>query len=244
MPVIGPVLAGAAIGSSLFGKKKKYNPPNLDFLRTANYDVNPYEILNRSREFRGSLSEGNDPYFRDYLGSISAPSSVEEVQRGVEGQRLQDTLGDIERTTKGRFGEEFVNQYLRGLAGGGAGSDIAGNALAQVGAQGGRAASEAYTNYALSDLQRQAAQEQAMRDAFLRRYGIETGTGQYATGLASDFLTGNATRRLNRDTNLASLLSGQAATAYGGGPSRSPLDDFLSAFAGQGGSMFGERAFS
>jgi hypothetical protein len=202
-------------GRALFGggSSTTYKPPNLDFLRDAAPAVN-YDFLREATDRAGGLAGGGT--FSDYINSIQAPSSVDQVRSEVDQTGLNNTLNDIERDTRQRFGQGIMEQYLKGLTGDGSSSDIAGNALAQIASSGGRAASDAYTKMYMANLDRLSARDQAARDAYGQRYQMgeqEAGNllSQYAQGL-----TGNADREMQRRLGLAGNLTtgaGQQAQA-------------------------------
>lgn len=242
------------VGKALFGgstpNPNAYTAPNVDFLRESAPSVNYDFLRDYANQAPQSLTGNAKTYldylrpqtagdaFTSYVDRINAPSSVDAVRGEINNQALQNTLGDIERATTQRFGSTLMEQYLRGLAGGGAASDIAGNALAQVAAEGGRAASDAYTKLALGNLDVQKAREDAVRQAYGERYRGALSTdqqmAQLAAGAAGDYnqlasqghnmkgnllqayasgLGSNIDREMNRKIALANVLNGQAAQA-------------------------------
>lgn len=237
----------------LFGTGGKttnaYQAPNLDFLKESAPQVNydflkdyatsaPQSLTGNAKTYLDYLTpKTSNEAFQSYVGNINAPSSVDAVRSEVNNQALQNTLGDINRATNQKFGSTIMEQYLRGLTGGGAASDIAGNALAQVAAEGGRTAADAYTKLALGNLDVQKQREDALRQAYGQQYqgalSADQQAGNLAAGAAGDInqvnataanlqgnylqqyaqgLTTNASNELQRRTALANALNNQAAS--------------------------------
>ena len=113
-----------------------------------------------------------DNYFKDYLGAINAPSSVDAVRSSLENELLQQTYQDIDQSTNqdvARLKSDFLD---RGLGGPGQISDIEGNALAQSYGAGTKAKTGARLNLSLAELERQKGRELAQTEAYGKRYDV------------------------------------------------------------------------
>jgi hypothetical protein len=223
---------GKKLGGMLFGSNGSTGgTPDIGYLRSG---PNPYEFLMSSDPSK-NISER---YFNDYTANINAPSSVDAVRSGMNQEQLDLMLGNIQRDTNTKFGSDISNYFGRGLIDPGVGvsSDISGNALAQTAAEGARTAAGARLSYSLQDLERQAAKEKALRDAYQQRYGY---------GQANALAYANETA--DRDELYAKLLSGnfndaqtrKNATAKGGA-----IDAFFSNFGQSYGNSSGNTAGS
>lgn len=166
---------------------------------------NPYSAVDFASLFAQDLEKPGSAYdyggaYKNLLSMINAPSSVEAVKQDVEGEQMQNLLGDVGIQTKNAYGTTMSDMADRGLVGAGQSSDIAANALGQVNAMGARTASGIHGDYALARLQRLFGKEQAAQSA----------QQNYASLLAS--MAENArTRNLNRMLG----LTGQQTQAYG-----------------------------
>lgn len=212
------------------GGGKTGGMPDIGYLRSG---PNPYEFLMSSDPTK-NISER---YFNDYTANINAPSSVDAVRAGMNQEQLDMMLGNIQRDTNTKFGSDISNYFGRGLIDPGVGvsSDISGNALAQTAAEGARTAAGARLSYSLADLERQAAKEKALRDAYQQRYGY----GQ-ASALAY------ANEAADRDQQYANLLSGNYNAAQqrkNATTNPGMLDTFLQSFGKSAGEEGGKRAW-
>lgn len=138
-------------------------------LPQQDWDTNPF-LLDFLGEAAPNDTSASDKYFDELMANISAPSSVDEVQRGVESDLMKQLLADIDRDTEGEMANLKLDFLDRGLGGPGQMSDIEGIALAQAGAEGGRKKASARSNYALAELGRIKAREEAARQALGGRY--------------------------------------------------------------------------
>ena len=113
-----------------------------------------------------------DPLFQDLLGSINAPSSIEEVQRQIEEGQLEQVLDAIGREGEQELAATRGELAERGLSGPGQMSDIEANALAQIRTGTGRTKAGARTDISRAQIERLRDREKAKRDAFGRRFDI------------------------------------------------------------------------
>src|SRR3990167_6298497 len=110
---------GKNFSNFLFGRNEEGMPgaPDLGFLRdTGKFDflrdTGEYDFLrdeavgNRYLRSPEELTAGaarvggrGEDYFADLIGNINAPSSVDEVQRGIESDYLDQILGGIDEDT-------------------------------------------------------------------------------------------------------------------------------------------------
>jgi hypothetical protein len=105
--------------------------------------------------------------------------------------------------------------------------------LAQTAAEGARTAAGARLNYSLADLERQAAKEKALRDAYATRYGYGQQTALAYANEAAD-----------RDALYANLLSGNfnaAQTRKNSTATPGMFDNFFQSFAESAGKTGGEK---
>lgn len=191
------------VGKALFGSGGSTGGmPNIDFLRQPAATTDYSYLINPNDKRNAAVNAG----FADWTKTIGAPSSVDEVRAGMNQEQLDQILGGIQRDTASKFGTQLMDQFGRGLIepGVGASSDIASNALAQTAAEGARTAAGVRLDYGLADLERQAAREAALRDAYGTRYGnYNAALGAYTQGMGA-----NTAAQNDRDALYANLLSG------------------------------------
>lgn len=199
---------------------------------------NPYSPVDFASLFAQDLEKPGAAYdyggaYKDLLSMINAPSSVEAVQQDVEGQQMQDLLGDVDLETKGAYGSTMADMADRGLVGEGQSSDIAMNALAQIQGMGARTKSGIHSQYALGRLGRLSDKE--------RR--AETAQSGYAGILAS---MAESARQRNLQRMLG--LTDQQVGAYGRGAqlqnqyTPGMLENFGQNFASSFGQQVGKNA--
>src|SRR3990167_10174026 len=70
-----------------------------------------------------------DTSFKEWLANINAPSSVDDVRKETEGERLQMLLAGIDEDTARAAANVKMDAMDRGLGGAGIASDIEFNAL-------------------------------------------------------------------------------------------------------------------
>ncbi len=191
--IIGP--EGGTLSPVTFGQtpvttppKKKFNLGDPEFLQGL-LESGQFDFL---KEFGGGDLAGrastfadtfqaptgtSEGLFQDLIGNIGAPSSVDEVQREIDSELLQRTIGDIEEDVRLSSGEAEAGFAERGLLGGGKESDIARNALAQLESGGLDRTAAARLGFAGRELDRVRGREEAERGAFGARF---------AGGLQSD----------------------------------------------------------
>lgn len=237
----------------LFGSGGKptntYAAPNIDFLREAAPSVD-YSFLRNSPDltkgFRGSTyyyNPANDvsgQRFNTYTQAIAAPTSADQVRGELEREQLTSTLGDIEKDTQQRFGRGIYDYFNRGLfdPSSGADSSVAQLGLSNIAAEGARTAANARTTLGLADIERQAAREAALREAYGQRYSAgesqDAATRGYAANDAARYsdlysqganlasnrelayaqgLSSNIDREMQRKIALANALNGQASAS-------------------------------
>lgn len=114
----------------------------------------------------------SDTYFNDYINKIGAPSSVDQVQKGLDSQSLEQMLAEIQRGTDQNVGSLKMDFLDRGLGGPGQVSDIEANAIAQARTGGERNKSAARLNAYQAELARQKAREDAVNSAYGQRYTV------------------------------------------------------------------------
>lgn len=158
----------------------------LDYLRTA-------PSTDRSR---------SDSYFNDLIGNIGAPSSVDDVRREVEGDRMRQIMEGLDIDTRNSVGSLKSDFADRGLSAPGVISDIEGNALAQAYSDSNRIKASTRSEYAGKELDRIKEKENALRAAYGTRYGA---------GVEAD--TQDANLMNQRDLSYASLLNDREKAA-------------------------------
>lgn len=222
------------LSGALFGGSKQlqsYNAPNLDFLKKPAGQVDYSFLLNAANQSGNLASHGVTAYdflkptadtstgaWQDWIKTIGAPSSVDEVWSQINNEKLQSTLGDIERDTRGKYGTEIMSSFGRGIfdPSKGADSDIARVGMAQVAASGARTSADARLKAYEDELARLTGKEQAVQGAYGQRYTTSTGADltreQLAAGLAGDAASG-----YNALLGTGAGLSADLLKAYGGG---------------------------
>lgn len=197
---------GNAVGG-LIGSKggTHYSMPDLSGLHKA-----------PAYTYYGVLSDygsKSDNSFDRYAKAIGAPSSVDDVRRSVYDDEFKNTMGDIERTTRGRMGDDMMKSFSRGLYDpqAGADSDIARIGQAQVAAEGGRTAANAYTALAGQNLDLQKAKEQALWDALGKGYAGDLATDSQNRALRVQIEQANADAENRRRQALVNAAMGAAS---------------------------------
>lgn len=264
--------AGGFASGLLFGSGGKptnpYVAPNVDFLRDP-APKGDYQFLTKG--FRGQDSfyqpptERSGGAFQSYIGAINAPSSVDQVRSGMNTEQMNLLLDQIGRDTTQKYGSELSKRFGMGdfAAGIGPTSDIAGNSLAQVAAEGARTAAGARLNYGLADLERLGAREADARGAYGQQYEAAVGADTQMRELSARAAAGDqaaynqlltlraqgvqtdADREAARRAELARVLTNQAggsASAYRQGD-YGLIGDFGKSFANKGGETLGYAAF-
>lgn len=285
--IVKPLTAVATGGLSLLPKGlltgsmgKSSNPyaaPDVDFLRSESPTVD-YSVLKNSPDLTQGFRTYKDYYnpsqgvadsrWNEYSTAIGAPTSVDQVRGELQRDQLTQQLNDIERDTQGRFGQGIYDYFGRGLFDPTSGGDstVARTGLATLAAEGARTAAGARTQLGMADIERQAAREAAMQQAYGQRYAAGEQQDAAARSMAgtdaarySDLYTKNADlenqrtqaylqgtasnidREMQRRYNLANIMSGQAATSasnYRPGD-YGLLGKFGESFAGSLGSKLG-----
>lgn len=152
-------------------KPTRTNPLPIRYLPTEQQDwaTNPALLSFLGDQVPVDTSRA-DADFDALIGNINAPSSVDQVQSEIESDLMKQLLETIDRDTAGEAANLKLDFLDRGLGGPGQISDIEAIGLAQVGAEGGRKKASARSNYALAELGRVKAREEAAREAFSTRY--------------------------------------------------------------------------
>ena len=199
------IVGNKAIPKGLSSPPVSANPYDLgdpEFLRRL-LDTGQYDFLKNfgSQNLPGQGFRFSDLYkppmgtsetmFQDLIKNIGAPSSVDEVQRGIESQTLQELLSGIDRDTRLATGSATADFADRGLMFPGGTSDIAQNALAQIQSDALRTKTGARLGFAGQELGRLKAREEAARGAYGTRYGVGAaadtqGRNIYSQGALSD----------------------------------------------------------
>lgn len=173
------------VGGFLFGKQGPENPfapPDLT------------QLLGLDVKNRGT---GSEMAFKDLLGGINAPSSVDAVRGEVEDEQMKALLLGADEDIAAARGSTKMDFLDRGLGGPGQISDIEANALATLQGKGLRAKGDIRSGYALKKLDRLAERESAVRDAYKTRYNTQT-----------DLEESNMDRELRRLLGIAEVQSG------------------------------------
>lgn len=119
-----------------------------------------------------SAQQYGEQYFQDLIGRIGAPSSVDEISKGLENEQVKQLLDEIDRTTKGTVATTKLDALDRGVGGPGQYGDIEANALAQVRTGGDRTKAGVRLSAYQSELARQKAREEAVNSAYGTRYQV------------------------------------------------------------------------
>jgi hypothetical protein len=166
----------------------------------------------------------SDSLFQELLGQINAPSSSDDVRREVEGDRMRQLLEGTDIDTRNSIGSLKSDFADRGLSAPGVISDIEGSALAQAYGDADRTKAATRSEYALKELDRMKAKEDAVREAYGARYGAGVASdaadksiaaqgalsdsGAYNEALLkqADLNESEIGRNMTREMTLASLL--------------------------------------
>jgi hypothetical protein len=238
-------MAFKAIKNFLTGKKgpgNAYLPPDLSFLKdTSGFDylrdpskydflknggtTNPFAdgLPSAGKRFTDYYTEPEDPsdaMFDDLLGQIRAPSAVDEVTRGMEGDLMAELLAGVDRDTESSVGSLKMDFADRGLSGPGMLSDIEAVGLGQARAEGGRNRGKIRSEFALKDLERLKEREEAERAAYGKRYEVGAARGSQGRDIAARGASADASmfnELLRLQAQLGEGKAGrdlQAATSY------------------------------
>jgi hypothetical protein len=159
----------------------------------------------------------SDKLFEEYLKSVGAPSSVDEVQRGLETEALKQTEQGVDRDVAQSLAATRLDALDRGIGGPGQYGDIEANALAQVRAGGDRTKAAARNAMSQAELTRQKAREEAKTTALGERYKAGVTTDAQARAIAADLMKtqyqgdialseGEATRASSEKINMVKTL--------------------------------------
>lgn len=147
------------------GVQNPFGVPDLSFLK----DNKQFDFLkNLGSQYKPVGT--NDTMFNELIGKINAPSSVDQVQKSIDSQSMQELLDNIntdERNTVGSTKSDFLD---RGLGGPGQVSDIEANAIAQNRADANKNRTGARLSYANSELERLKNKENQVVGAYGDRY--------------------------------------------------------------------------
>lgn len=156
----------------------------------TNNPTNQYaaSLPSRGKTFAGTYTAPNrisTGSFQDYISKINAPSSVDQVRSGIDSDVMKRLLEGVDQDVKGAAGSLKMDFQDRGLGGPGMASDIEVSDLGGVYSEGAKLKGDIRSQYALAELERQKAQEQAVREAYGQRYGADVGYDTQATDIAS-----------------------------------------------------------
>lgn len=205
-------------GNLLFGSnpsgKNPYVSPNLDFLKQPAATTD-YSFLTNPDATKDPGLNTSTAAYQNYIGQLQAPSSVDQVQKDVNNQQLQNTLSDITRTTNQNLGTNLINSFSRGLydPASGADSDITRIGLAQTAAAGGQQAANAYTTLADQNLTLEKQREQALTTALGQGYNNAFTADQNNTALYASGMSGNTDAENKRRIALANAMIGVASSS-------------------------------
>src|SRR3990167_2865278 len=136
---------------------------------------------------KGSNGVG-DKNFNDLIGRIGAPSSVDQVQQGLETQSLKQLMGEIDRMTRGTVATTKLDALDKGMGGTGGVGDIEANAVAQARAGGDRTKTAGMLQAYQAELERQKAREKDVNAAFGKRYELGAAEDTQGRALMADLL--------------------------------------------------------
>ena len=174
----------------------KFDLNNPDFLRSL-LDSSKFDYLKdfgksnlpgQGYTFAGGYKPPtgtSENYFQDLMKNIGAPSSVDEVQSGVDSQMMNELLKGIDMDTKQAVGSRKMDFAEQGLLGPGHTSDIAENALAQIMGDSNRTKTGARLGFAGQELGRLKGREEAARGAYGTRYGVGAGADTQGRSIAA-----------------------------------------------------------
>jgi len=184
--------------------KNLLNTSQYDFLKS--YSQNPYttNLADKAKTFTSSYRAPratSNLDFNQLLGVIGAPSSVDQVQSGIDSDRMKQILEGIDTDTTHSIGSLKSDFLDRGLSGPGMASDIEGSALAQAYSDANKNKTAARTDFASKELDRLKAKEEALQGAYGQKYQTAVGRDTQATDIAS--------KGALNDTNLYANLLGE-----------------------------------
>ena len=225
---LGNVLGGKP-GTS--GPQNPWSPNQVNDALIGLQNTGQYDFLKTGPELTDKATLASSLYkpttgkadaaFSDFLGKLEGPSSVDAMRSEIEGQKMQALLEQIDLDTAGAAGKVRTAALDSGWGGAGMGSDIESVGLGRAYGEGARAQAEARTNYATSELDRQAQREKALAEAMGLRYTTtaagDTQDKSIAASMASSdasslnsLLSTEASLGNDRDLSLADILSGNA----------------------------------
>lgn len=191
------------------------DPSEYNFLN--NTPSNPYTagLPSNMKSFDSGYNPGKgvgDDYFQSYLDAIGAPSSVDQVQSGIDSDLMQQLLEGIDTDTRHSAGSLKSDFLDRGLGGPNQMSDIESAGLGEVYGAGDKNKSAARLDFAGKELGRMKAKEEAKNEAYKTRYGVGTAADTQdksieAQGALSDSNLFNSL--LGTQANLADATAGR-----------------------------------
>ena len=204
------------IGDIFGGEKSKQGPANpwsradLDAILGRLKDTSEYNYLKK---------DADPTNFNAWLGQLSTPSSVDAVRSDIEGQQLQDLLGQIDKDTAQAAGGVRTSALESGWGGAGLSSDIESVGLGRVMGEGAKAKSTARLGYATSALDRLSQREKAMQDALGTRYSTESANKNARDLTLANIMAGTESTTAQ---TLANLFNQGAANTIAGRTPRKP----------------------
>lgn len=170
--------------------------------------VDPTKGGERSFVDRFQESEaGSEDLFQDLLGNIDAPSTIDEVRREVESERLSGVLEDIDSDFASQRALDETSFFERGIRQPGATSDIAENALAQLEGDRIRTRGGERSKIALAEIERLKERERAKTGAFSKRFDVGAQRDSQLLDIFARGQEGEQERKFGRDTQLRDIFA-------------------------------------
>jgi hypothetical protein len=207
------------------GPGNPYNPSDpaalkdtsgIDFLRDKKtFAINPGQygfLRNPSKTFAGTYKGPNygrsDALYGQLLSNIDAPSSVDQVQSGIDSDRMKQLLEGVDTDTASTVGSLKSDFLDRGLSGPGMASDIEGSALADARAKSLLARAGVRSDFATKELDRLKAREEAARQARLAGYSTTASQDAADNAVRAGGAQSDVNAQNTRDLTYADFLHG------------------------------------
>ncbi len=172
---------GFSLKKTLFGEGAKGGP------------ANPFSLKYKDLDF---LKDPGKIQFDDWIQNLNAPSSVDEVRRGVESEGLAQLMAGIDQDTARSVGNIKLDAQERGLGGPGVASDIEFSSLATAEGLGGETKANARLQGMMAELDRLKQRESAVSGAYGTRYGAGVQGQSTLAQLMAQLYSGGAQREL------------------------------------------------
>ncbi len=111
-------------------------------------------------------------YFKDYLASVSGPSTADDMQKAIEDDAVKQLLAQIDQDTEGSLASNRLDYLERGFGGPGQVSELETAGAAGIRAGGVKAKADARTKALLANVDRLKAKETAKGEALGKRYEL------------------------------------------------------------------------